>query len=157
MIKHPTTPNIYVTKDGRVFQELGVIGGHGGYHHVRTASGRSTRRHVIVAETFHGLRPSGMGVRHLNGIAGDDRPENLCWGTQAENMADMVAHGKSTSGQKNPMAKMIPSQVMEIRERWASGESPSALSDDYGLSKAGVQDIVRGRTWQCLPLTKRGL
>jgi len=157
MRKHPTIPHLYVTDDGRVFRELGAAPGYAGYHYINLSSGRGTRRHVIVAETFHGPRPDGGSVRHLNGVAGDDRPENLAWGTQAENMRDMVAHGTSTVGQRNPMAKIGPAQVMDIRTRWAAGESPTALALEFGLSQPGVQDIVRGRTWQRLPLTKRGL
>jgi hypothetical protein len=157
MRKHPTIPNLYVTDEGRVFQELGVTPGYMGYHMVSFKARQGIRRHVIVAETFHGPKPAGACVRHLNGIPGDDRPENLAWGTQADNMQDMVKHGRSTVGKSNPMAKLGPGEVMEIRNRWAAGESPTALAREYGVTQSGVQDIIRGRTWQRLPLTRRGL
>lgn len=158
MRKHPYIPNLYVSEDGRIFKEIGTVKGYGGYHYVNVSAngGRGTRRHVLVAETYLGPRPEGAGVRHLNGTAGDDRPENLAWGTQAENMRDMVDHGTSTHGKKNPMAKIGEDQVMEIRNRWASGESPTLLAQEFGLTQSGVQDIIRGRTWQRLPLTRRG-
>ena len=50
--------------------------------------------HILVCETFHGPKPTPKHeVRHLNGIATDNRPENLAWGTHAENMQDRVTHG----------------------------------------------------------------
>lgn len=47
----------------------------------------------LVCESFHGPRPTGMEVRHLNGQSADDRPENLAWGTHFENMQDVRRHG----------------------------------------------------------------
>lgn len=56
--------------------------------------------HVLVCTAFHGPRPEGMGVRHRNGNAQDNRPENLCWGTQSENIRDSVAHGTHNNASK---------------------------------------------------------
>ncbi|WP_026931183.1 NUMOD4 motif-containing HNH endonuclease [Glycomyces tenuis] len=54
---------------------------------------RRTRRvHTLVAEAFHGPRPHGMQVRHLNGVPADCRAENLAWGTASENIHDQVSH-----------------------------------------------------------------
>lgn len=49
--------------------------------------------HILVCEAFHGERPPGQQVRHLNGVSTDNRAENLAWGTQSENMVDRVHHG----------------------------------------------------------------
>lgn len=49
--------------------------------------------HILVCEAFHGARPPGLQVRHLNGVSTDNRAENLAWGTQSENMIDRVLHG----------------------------------------------------------------
>lgn len=51
--------------------------------------------HLLVCEAFHGPRPEGAVVRHLNGDYVDNRPENLRWGTWAENTADMISHGNA--------------------------------------------------------------
>jgi HNH endonuclease/NUMOD4 motif len=57
--------------------------------------GVRTKRYVhdIVAETFHGTRPPGLEVRHLNGHRSDCRASNLEWGSRTENLYDAVAHG----------------------------------------------------------------
>lgn len=64
---------------------------HVGLHHHGTR--RTVTVHSIVAEAFHGKRPAGLEVRHLNGDGLDNRAVNLRWGTHAENQADNVYHG----------------------------------------------------------------
>lgn len=55
---------------------------------------RASAVHVLVCEAWHGPRPAGAVTRHLNGDSLDNQPVNLTWGTQAENMRDMVVHGR---------------------------------------------------------------
>lgn len=57
----------------------------------------NARVHWMVAETFIGPRPPGQVVRHLNGDPGDNRVENLAYGTHSENMLDMVRHGRNNT------------------------------------------------------------
>lgn len=152
--KHPSIKNLFVTEDGRAFLEIGTDPGHGGYHYCAQVK---KRRHVLICETFTGERPRPSVVRHLNGVPGDDRIENLAWGTQKENCQDTVRHENSTKGKRNAQAKLSEEQIIEIRQRWAKGESPTLLAFEFGMSQPGIQDIVRGRTWGHLPLTTKGL
>jgi hypothetical protein len=50
--------------------------------------------HRVVCRTFHGEPLPGQEVRHLNGDDRDNRPENLKWGTRAENIQDVIKHGR---------------------------------------------------------------
>ena len=56
--------------------------------------------HRLVLEAFVGPRPEGMVARHLNGDPGDNRLENLAWGTQSENNYDKVRHGTHHNANK---------------------------------------------------------
>lgn len=56
--------------------------------------------HVLVCTAFHGERPDGMHVRHLNGDATDNRAVNLAWGTVSENAIDTVRHGANWQTKK---------------------------------------------------------
>jgi hypothetical protein len=51
------------------------------------------RVHRLVMMAFVGPLPDGMVTRHLNGIKADNRLENLQYGTQLENVRDILAHG----------------------------------------------------------------
>lgn len=62
--------------------------------------GRVWRVYLLVAKTFHGPRPPGLVVRHLNGNSLDDRPENLAYGTVSENVLDEVSHGTHPKARK---------------------------------------------------------
>ena len=57
---------------------------------------QKVHRHVLKA--FVGSPPDGALTRHLNGVRDDNRLENLAWGTDAENMADMEVHGTRRRG-----------------------------------------------------------
>lgn len=106
----PGFPRYEVSSLGRVLshhratplvrsQQLSPIG----YFTVRLSDGERKRTrpvHVLVAEAFHGPRPAGQLVRHLNGDPQDNRAENLCWGTASENQLDSVAHGTHPHAKK---------------------------------------------------------
>lgn len=49
--------------------------------------------HHAVAEAFHGPRPEGRVIRHLDGDQLNNLPENLAYGTQSENIQDAVRQG----------------------------------------------------------------
>jgi hypothetical protein len=68
--------------------------------------GIGTRKiHRLVCEAFHGPAPSKKSVvMHLNEDAHDNRPENLKWGTQKENLNMPLAKERFRArvGDKNP-------------------------------------------------------
>lgn len=64
--------------------------------------------HRAVCEAFHGPAPFPKAVViHLNEDATDNRPENLRWGTQKENlnMPRFIAYCKSRTGENSPTVK----------------------------------------------------
>ena len=146
MKQHPTRKDVWVSEDGRVFKELFPSKDSGGYHQIRAGVVRE-RRHVLVCETYHGARPKGMVVRHLDGDPSNDRPSNLAWGTIADNYQDTVLHGRSTKHERNPSAKLNEEQVREIKRRRADGESGVSLAREFGVSQQTICGIKNGRDW----------
>jgi hypothetical protein len=64
--------------------------------------------HRLVCEAFHGPQPSKLSVViHINECSTDNRPENLRWGTQKENlnMPKFIAYCKSRTGLNSPVTK----------------------------------------------------
>ena len=101
----------------------------------------------LVAMAFIGPRPDGLVVRHLDGNLLNNKPENLSYGTQKENIADKEDHGTKLKGDNHPSSKLNSKQVMEIRK---GSLSASKLALIYGMKKSGIECIKSGRTWRHL-------
>lgn len=105
----PGCPGYYVTNTGRVWSTRAHRGSRGrwlkltnhnrGYPSVRIQN-KTRLLHSVVAEAFHGPRPVGLEVRHLNGNPLDNRASNLKWGTRSSNTLDQVRHGTHNQASK---------------------------------------------------------
>jgi hypothetical protein len=76
--------------------------------------------HRLVCEAFHGPPPFPKAVViHLDEDATNNKPENLRWGTQKENlnMPGFVAYCKSRTGEKSPVIKHRLKQIGETNEQ----------------------------------------
>lgn len=111
----PGFPDYMVSDHGRVmsywhrWKAPRLLRGHpdsrpgGGYQQVYLTSpngGKHRTVHSLVAEAFHGPRPAGMQVRHLDGNKRNNAASNLRYGTPAENALDAVEHGTHPNGSK---------------------------------------------------------
>lgn len=69
--------------------------------------GRTYKAHRLVCEAFNGQPPEGAVCMHLNEDASDNRPENLAWGTQKENLnaPGFLAYCRSRIGKESPVIK----------------------------------------------------
>lgn len=103
--------------------------------------------HRLVLEAFVGPRPEGQETRHLNGIRTDNRPENLCWDTHTENIADKVAHGTDPKGVRHGMAKLDDGKVREIRAMSADGYTQREIGERFGVSQSNVHLVVHRKAW----------
>lgn len=103
----------------------------GGYPRVPLCGkegGRSRHReafvHHLVLEAFIGPRPEGMICRHLDDDRGNARLDNLCWGTHAENVADMQRLGTKATRKAPPpiwfFDDFIPLEALIPWEVWKS-------------------------------------
>lgn len=111
-----------------------------------------TTVHVIELTAFAGECPPGQEARHLNDVKTDNRwPENLCWGTPVENQADRIPNGTSNRGERHGLSKLTEPEVLDIRARWAKGESLDALAARFGRSRYCIRHIVRRTRWAWLP------
>jgi hypothetical protein len=62
----------------------------------------------LVCEAFHGLAPAGKPyVLHADEDARNNRPDNLSWGTQKENLnaPGFLAYCRSRIGEDSPVIK----------------------------------------------------
>ena len=79
--------------------------------------------HGLVLEAFDRPKPEGMQCRHLDGDPGNNHwPENICWGTPAEDGEDKIRLGRwkgSTSQRAEDRARLAKIQAMDPDERAA--------------------------------------
>lgn len=106
--------------------------------------------HHVVAEVFIGTRPHGLLVLHNDGDPANNRSDNLRYGTQVENMADMVKHGNVRLGSRHPCAVLNSEQVLEIRRLAASGVRQKDLGAMFGVARPTIASIVQRRSWSHL-------
>ena len=122
-----------------------------GYRSVSLCSeaGQRTRLvHHLVLDAFVGTKMPGQECRHLNGDRADNRLVNLAWGTSAENHNDTVRHGRTTQGERNPMAKLSEADVRAIRAARARGESQRSVATRFGITPTLVSQIDRRVVWR---------
>lgn len=102
----PGFPGYEVSDLGRVRSPNQLrknVVGAGGYEQLNlSVHGISSTQkvHVLVARAFHGPRPDGAVIRHLNGDQRDNRAVNLAYGSPGDNLRDQVLHGTHNEARK---------------------------------------------------------
>ncbi len=118
--------------------------------------------HVLVAEAFHGPRPEGLQVRHLDDNKTNNIPENLKYGTAKENGEDRRLHsGKgrkasydkevrlySPRGEAHWKSRFTEEDIRSIRSRRSMGITARELASEYKTTKQYIQSIVRYEVWK---------
>ena len=125
------------------------------------ASGR--KRHIpihrLVAEAFIGIQnDQTLEVAHRNGSRLCNHFSNLEWKTRRDNWRDADVHQTSTRGEGNGRSKITEDDVRYIRREYRrikrpmSGRTVDELEIRFGLHRATILDIAKGRTWQHIPI-----
>lgn len=136
--------------------------GYGGFSRGRKSEG-SIQAHRQAWILTNGPIPEGLFVCHECDNRRCVNPAHLFLGTHADNMADMVAKGRSPKGdrhgrRKNPAcilrgerhsrAKLTEMQVVEIRARFAAGGTAAkAIAEEYGVSRNTIERVLSGYSW----------
>jgi hypothetical protein len=116
-----------------------VIGGRGG---------RNWLAHRWTWTQTNGPIPDGLHVLHHCDNRGCINVDHLFLGTNADNVADRVAKGRtrvgSHPGELNPSAKLTGEQVDAIR---ADPRLQYVIAAEYGVSKMTISEVKRRITW----------
>lgn len=100
--------------------------------------------HRLVLLAFVGECPDGMEACHNNGIAHDNRPENLRWDSHFENNQDRKRHGRYAVGEGHAMARLTNEIVREIR---GSGLNGPQVAKRYGIGTSTAHRVITGASW----------
>lgn len=108
---------------------------------------KTTAVHVLIALAFHGERPTGSVIDHIDGDYLNNEASNLRYTTQSGNVQNALRLGKIPLGEKCSWTKLTVKQVLEIR---SDNRSHTAIAKDYKINRASVGDIKNNRTWKHL-------
>ncbi len=113
-----------------------------------------------------GIDPGPLLACHSCDIRLCCNGEHLFAGTHAENSADAVKKGRWPTGDRSPArlhpekmahgakngscthSKIKPSQIVEIREAYAAGESQPKLARAFGVRQSTISRIVTRKRWK---------
>lgn len=122
---------------------------------------RSFLAHRVSYSVFVSDIPNGHLVCHKCDVNACVNPAHLFAGTNSDNMLDMVAKGHTehlkrmsaarTREQKTTTAKLSEEGVVYARNLVGSGVQQREVADILGVTPACINDIMRGRTWKCVP------
>ncbi|RVG89029.1 hypothetical protein [Sinorhizobium meliloti] len=103
----------------------------------------------VICELVHGAAPTpdheaahSCGNGHLACV----HPDHVRWKMHAENMAEMMEHGRSTRGEKHALAKISEDTVRSIRREFPA-VTKRQLSLKYKISPTHVSRIINGERW----------
>lgn len=140
--KVPSKDGYRTVKEKILKQHIRDKGGHLGCSLGKGSNNMGVHRAVALA--FIGLPPNGLKeVLHINGVPSDNRPENLRYGTQHENILDVYYQGKS-------WRKLLIDDVQAIRFGIYSGHTYNELAAEFNVSPATIYDIEKGRRYAWL-------
>ena len=128
--------------------------GSGGYLRVAVHHPDKGRRHPmplhrLMALTFVGGYQSGNHVNHINGKKLDNRPENLEWVPNEENVRHAWRAGLTgLRGEDNPTSVLTWRRVEAIRRALARGVNVSTISIIAGVSDNTIKRIKDGVAWR---------
>lgn len=106
-------------------------------------NGKNWPTHRLSYELHHGPIPKGMFVCHRCDNRICVNTDHLFLGTNADNVADMVAKGRQSKH------KLTESDVIAIRS--TRGATQKELASRFGVSSGLVSLILARKSWGWLP------
>ena len=145
------------TDEGTVFGKTGAllpgwVDPKQGYLVLRVAPDQGPKKpmriHALVALAFHGEKPKGAHVRHLDGNKLNNKPSNLEYGTPKENNEDTHRLGRAAIGSRHGMSKLTEEDIPIIRGMRAHGESNQDIASHFHVSADMIRLICEHKNWK---------
>lgn len=123
-----------------------------GYGSIRN-EGKKERTHRVSFFLANGRWPDPCAL-HTCDVRNCVNPAHLYEGTQTDNGLDTRnrKRNRPLRGEANPGAKLVDMQVIELRQRYADGESLRAIARSLGVSSTVAGNAAHGRTYQSAPV-----
>ena len=122
---------------------------HNGYGTLRV-NGKQYKAHRLMWEITNGPIPNDLRVLHTCDNPPCCNPEHLFLGTQQDNVADMIAKGRSNysmQGNKNGRSVVQVEDIPIIRKLCDDGFKHTEIAELYGVQSSAISKIATGKTW----------
>lgn len=104
--------------------------------------------HQLVLEAFDRSKGKNEVTRHLDGNRGNNKINNLCWGTMKENASDRRKHGTQAVGQRSKCSKLKDGEVLLMRKILKNCVvSQAFIAKMFKISQTEVWRIKHGHRW----------
>lgn len=128
-----------------------TVGGYAIVHNGR----RQMYAHRLSYEIHNGPIPDGLWVLHRCDNPPCTNPAHLFAGTAADNALDREQKGRGARnipptkrGSANYRAKLTESDVVKIRQAYASGGIfQKALANQFGVDQSIISEIITRKRW----------
>ena len=134
----------YEIRDNGCWEWTGQVnqarGGYGSFY----LSSATHRAHRFGYERLRGPIPDGLVLRHKCDNPRCVNPDHLEPGTSAENSQDTRSRRRHMHGNRHSHAKITEADAVEISR---SAEPGSLLAIWYGVSRATITNIRKGKVW----------
>lgn len=126
------------------------------YYGVHSKFFGNIKVHRAVCEAFHGLPPDDKPyVLHNDENSLNNRPENLSWGSQKENLnakgfieycKTRTGVNSSTKKSSKPIKRLSIEEVAMIKYELNMGSTLRLLAEKYGVSVGNIHHIKSGHS-----------
>lgn len=112
--------------------------------------GKKQKAHRLAYREKIGPIPDGLKVCHKCDNPPCFRPDHLFVGSDLDNRLDCVSKGRANlpRGDAHPRSKLTEKDVLDIRARLATGESQTAISQDYPVTNQMILRIDKRLAWR---------
>lgn len=110
--------------------------------------GRNWYAHRLACQLDGRPVPEGLFARHRCDRPICCNPDHMEFGTQRDNLGDMVRRGRARVGSRNPGARLTEGQVAEIRRLYADGWLQREIAVAFEVTQTTVSRIVRRKSWE---------
>jgi hypothetical protein len=140
-------PNGFPKRLRGQLMKLGLRGGYLCVHLKRPGQATHYPVHRLVGKAFNGLPPEGRNnCCHKDGQRFNNTPENLYWGTTAENGEDLARHG-TRKGEGHPNSKLTAFQVFMIQEIPKRYRLINDLAKKFNVNPSCIKKARYGSSW----------
>lgn len=110
--------------------------------------GVKRQAHRVSAE-LDGRPPGDQWALHHCDNPPCVNPNHLYIGDGTDNIRDAYDRGRLVPkrGEGHPAAKLTEDEVIEIRQRYEAGDSPTEIAGDFGVESSTVSSVLAGDTW----------